>query len=255
MGLTIHWSFEAACGGKAVQAKLQELRSACMDLPFENVGEPVWLRAEEIGKILADRDHPLCWAMIQAEESVAVEKTPSYERSMRVLPQEVIGFSTWPGEGCEEANFFLARYPASVRCDGRLIPTELAGWTGRSFCKTQYASTVSMPHFLRCHLTVIAALDRAKELGLSAKVSDEGDYWIKRDIAALAREVGDWNEMIAGLASALGAEGVAGISPITEHPDFAAMQEAGLKRPNTAACARKLAEIAKKLAPKAATST
>ena len=42
-------------------------------------------------------------------------------------------------------------------------------------------------------------LDHAKELGILASVSDEGDYWEKRDAKAPAQEVGDWNEHIAGL--------------------------------------------------------
>ena len=54
--------------------------------------------------------------------------------------------------------------------------------------------------------------------------------------------------MIAGLASALGAQSMAGVSPITDQPDFAALREEGLKKLHTGACARKLVEIAKRLA-------
>ena len=34
-------------------------------------------------------------------------------------------------------------------------------------------------------------------MGILEHVSDEGDFWEKRNVAALAREVGQWNAMIA----------------------------------------------------------
>jgi hypothetical protein len=40
-------------------------------------------------------------------------------------------------------------------------------------------------------------LDHAKQLGILKSVSDEGDYWQGRDIEALARNVGEWNETLA----------------------------------------------------------
>lgn len=43
-------------------------------------------------------------------------------------------------------------------------------------------------------------LDHAQELGLLNEAHDEGGYWQKRDLPALAKEVGDWNTMIAGWA-------------------------------------------------------
>ncbi len=250
MGLTIHWLFKSVGKRETVENQLTQLRSACLDLPFESVGELVWVPRAEIQKIADSRDHELRWAMIQAGEMIAVEKTGRSTSYCDVRPDELLSFSTWPGEGCEEANFFLARYPASVECDGRTIPTGFSGWRGRSFCKTQYASNVSVPHFLRCHLTVCAALEQAKSLKLLKDVQDEGDYWTKRDVAALAKEVGEWNEMIAGIAGALhDATGAEGIAPITEHPEFERLEHAGLRKPTTAMAAKKLAEIAKKLRP------
>jgi hypothetical protein len=50
---------------------------------------------------------------------------------------------------------------------------------------------------------VIRMLDHAKELGILKSVSDEGEFWEKRNIEDLSREVGQWNEMIAGLAGKL----------------------------------------------------
>lgn len=250
MGLTIHWSLKSTGSHQRVQGQLAEWRAACLDLPFESVGEIVWLRREEIQKVLDDRDHDLRWAMIQAGRSVVVDKTDGWTRYHDVPPDELIVFSTWPGEGCEEANFFLGRYAPSVDYYGRTIPTGLSGWCGQSFCKTQYASNVSVPHFLRCHLAVCAALEKAKALKLVKSVHDEGDYWTKRDVAALAREVGEWNEMIAGIAGALSdATGGGSVSPITEHPHFERLEHVGLQNPTTATAAKVMAEIAQKLRP------
>ena len=78
----------------------------------------------------------------------------------------------------------------------------MKGWYWSSFCKTQYASSPAaggVPNFLHCHLSVIRLLDHAKQLGILASVSDEGDYWEKRDVKALVQEVGEWNEGMAGL--------------------------------------------------------
>ena len=51
---------------------------------------------------------------------------------------------------------------------------------------------------LKCHLSLVALLDHAKEIGVLGDVSDEGDFFEKRDVQALVQEVGEWNEMIAG---------------------------------------------------------
>ena len=47
------------------------------------------------------------WLLIQAGQYVNDPRDEGY----RVAPTHVIAFSTWPGQGCEEANFGLCRYP------------------------------------------------------------------------------------------------------------------------------------------------
>ena len=250
MGLTIHWSLKSTGNRLRAEHQLAELRAACLDLPFESVGEIKWLCRPGIQKVLDARDHELHWAVIQAGQNVAVEKTSGWTRYQVLYPEELLCFSTWPGEGCEEANFFLGHYASYIDYYGRTIPTGRSGWCGRSSCKTQYASNVSVPHFLRCHLAVCAALEKAKALKLVKEVHDEGDYWTKRDVAALAKEVGEWNEMVAGIAGALSdATGISGLSPITEHPQFERLEHAGLQNPTTAMAAKMMAEIAKQLRP------
>jgi hypothetical protein len=106
------------------------------------------------------------------------------------------------------ANFGLCRYPGSLQVtdehgNPKRIRTGLAGWRWSSFCKTQYASNPECgggENFLRCHLSVVRLLDQAKTLSILADVSDEGDYWEKRDVKALVEEVGEWNTMLAAFA-------------------------------------------------------
>ena len=86
-------------------------------------------------------------------------------------------------------------------------------------------------HFLRCHLAVVKLLDHAKTLGLLGEVKDEGDFWEKRDVQALAKEVGDWNTMLAGWAGrfkdAFG-EGI--VSEIANFPNFEHLEAKGEQR-------------------------
>jgi hypothetical protein len=85
-----------------------------------------------------------------------------------------------------------------------------------------------MDHFVRCHLSVVRVLDRAKELGILGSVSDEGSYWENRDVKALVQEVGEWNDGIAALVGKLkdlfGGDITA---PITQFPDFEHLEARG----------------------------
>jgi hypothetical protein len=75
---------------------------------------------------------------------------------------------------------------------------------------------------------VIALLDFAKSLGIIEGVSDEGSYWETRDVEALAREVGSWNEMIAGFAGQLkDALGANVVSEIAKFPNFEPLEARG----------------------------
>ncbi|MCA9124928.1 MAG: hypothetical protein KDB11_32350, partial [Planctomycetales bacterium] len=78
------------------------------------------------------------------------------------------------------------------------------------------------------HLAVIRLLDHAQSLDILDEVSDEGDYWDKRDFPALAGEVGEWNEMIAAFAGEMKdwlGDDVK--SAITDFPDFEHLEAKG----------------------------
>ncbi len=231
MGLTIHYRLRSgACTPAAARQLVEQLRQRALDLPFQQVGPLVELTGDACNFDKRPRDDPHRWRLIQARESV-VRGPYHYD----VRPRHVIAFETQPGDGCEQANFGLCRYPAVIIIQHGTTPsmrlnTGLSGWCWGSFCKTQYASNPDcggVANFVRCHLSVVRMLDRARELGILAEVVDEGDYWQKRDVAALASQVGDWNEVIAaqlGQLKDLVGDGVEG--EIAKFPDFDRLQAA-----------------------------
>jgi hypothetical protein len=233
MGLTIHYKLHCDTrSANEAHRLVEELRKRALDLPFTEVGEVVELKGDACAFDRYDREHPHRWLLIQAGQFVEREGI-----HYSVMPKHVVAFSAWPGEGCEEANFGLCIYPGVLDITdprtgcARRLRTELSGWNWGSFCKTQYASSHGLDHFLRCHLSVIKMLDHAQQLDILASVNDEGDFWEKRDIKALAQEVGEWNEQMAGLVGQLkdmfGGDFQA---PITQFPDFEHLEAKGRKK-------------------------
>ena len=109
-----------------------------------------------------------------------------------------------------------------------IVPESFGEWG--SFCKTQYANQYGIKNFLRAHLGVVAMLDKLKELGFIIHVSDEGDFWQKRDIKALVEEIGSWDAMIAAFFGAMKdslPEGMTLEAPIADRPDFEHLEMKG----------------------------
>ena len=255
MGLTLHYKLKASGTDASARKLIEGLHQKAHDLPFKEVGKLVDLAGDECNFALRGKDDPLRWLLIQAEGSVSLGHLPgeSEYSSRRVAPTRMIAFTTWPGEGCEESNFGLCQYPAEV-IDPRhgKLKTKLDGWRSRAFCKTHYSSDPNcggVPNFLRCHLSVIALLDHAKQLGCLDEVSDEGGFWEKRNVEALVNEIGSWNQMIAAfggkLKDVLG-EGVA--MPIAEYPNFESLELAGQNQlpPEIEALARLIKSVSRK---------
>jgi hypothetical protein len=252
MGLTIHYSLSLPAKTiiPEVKQKLGTLRQHCLDLPFQEVGELLEFRGEtECNFDLRDREDPLRWFLCQADTTInfKYDRTGkpvpvhgwadgSYGRS--VLPEHVVGFNAYPGSGCEEANIGLSRFPKTVivgnKWSGKShrLPIEGGGgWSWHSFCKTQYANEHGLENFLQCHLSVIAMLDVAKRIGFDVVVNDEGHFWEKRDVHALVREIGEWDQLIAGLGGVLkDAAESAGMkleAPIFDRKDFEQLEMKG----------------------------
>lgn len=227
MGLTLHYQLKHSGPETTARRLVHQLHQAALDLPFKEVQDIVDLKGEacEFGK--RSQEDPLRWLLIQAEDSLKLDE----HRWLGVPPSRVIAFETWPGEGCEWANFGFCQYPATLEYEGQRLRTKLAGWRWQSFCKTQYASDPQcggMENFIRCHLLVVAMLDQAKTLGCLGDVNDEGKFWENRDVKALVNEVGSWNQMIAAFGGKLKDLLGDGIEmPIANYPNFEHLEFAG----------------------------
>lgn len=237
MGLTIHYKLKTSGTEASARQLVQALHQKAHDLPFKEVGDLVDLAGDECDYNKRGQDDPLRWLLIQAQGSVSLAHLPgrSEYSSCRVSPTRMIAFTAWPGEGCEESNFGLCQYPATI-VDPRhgKLKTKFSGWNFAAFCKSQYASDPQcggVPNFLRCHLAVIALLDQAKALGCLGSVSDEGGFWEGRNVEALVKEIGSWNELIAAFGGKLKDVLGGGVEmPIADYPNFEALELAGQKQ-------------------------
>ncbi len=237
MGLTIHYSLKSNTRSpKKARELVAHLRGRALDLPFAQVEDIVEMAGEACDHA-QNKQHS--WLLIQAGQYISRPAPGGGTYSYSVPPSHVIAFETLPGDGCESANFGLCRYPAITEVNDpdsphrkKRIRTGLSGWRWGSFCKTQYASNPEcggVEHFLRCHLAVIKMLDHAKSMDILEDVSDEGEFWENRDVRALARQVGEWNGMIAAFAGELkdmlGSDQVD--AEITKFPNFEHLEAAG----------------------------
>ena len=251
MGLCINWTVTAPATVSAKDAamSLTRWRQACLDLPFDDVSDLIHFKAAEIKSRLDDRADRHRWFLIQASTYVKVDPANDDAGSVSVDPVEIVGFTADPGVDCEPMNCFLARYPETHRLDGRVVRPAIAGWQGSSFCKTQYASGVASEHFLKCHLTVTAALDAAKSIGLLKSVTDEGEFWSDRDPVKLLKTVDRWNAGIAAFVGSMeDALGTKMEAPIKAHPGFERLEHLGANH-DTAAFARAIAAALKSSKP------
>ena len=83
-----------------------------------------------------------------------------------------------------------------------VIPAAHGVWS--SFCKTVYANNPEVGgwnNFQRAHLSVVAVLEHMQQIGFTVEVNDEGDFWKDRNLAALAKAVGESDAMAAGMAA------------------------------------------------------
>ena len=222
MGLTIHWSFKGPKTKTEAKAIIEKMRQRAMDLPFKSVSEIVRFKGEEAQFERDPQDSEHRWLKIMARETIwNKDQTIGWDCS----PKEIIGFQIDVAPGSEPMEIFLASYPKTIAVDGRRLRTNHAFWSGRGFCKTQYASDNrcgGVPNFLRAHLSVCRMLDCAKELGILESVSDEGDFFENRSVPALVNSVADWNSFIAAGVGALHGRGWHGRGTDSQLPGFRA---------------------------------
>jgi hypothetical protein len=231
MGLTVHYEFRAAASAASeVIERLSALRRRAVELPFDAVSELVRFGETDLTGPWPMRG--LAFPRLEDVVDVAArsERQDIYCRHTGIsgddrwrvdvplrFPVLAVGFSVAPGPGSEPAAFGLAT----------MRPPGTTGWSWHSFCKTQYASNHGEDNFLRCHQSVVAVLDAARELDFDVVVHDEGGYWESRDARALLMRVGDMNRIVARFAGAFvdhvrdaGADSRQVQGEIFQHPDF-----------------------------------
>jgi hypothetical protein len=178
----------------------------------------------------AARDESCRWLLTQARRLAVIGEGYHF-----IEPIHVFAFSSWPGEGCEVANFGLARYPDMIETADGPLATALDGWSWQSFCKTQYASNMTVggtANFVHCHVTMIRLLDHAKAMGIVESVKDEGHFWENRDVKALVEIVGRWNNQIAAIVGQFKDQWPGKIisAPIAEFPNYEHLEMDGHRK-------------------------
>lgn len=202
MGLAIHYSFKSVLANlDDVRTLVETTRQVASGLEFQRISELIELHGDEADFQNSSVDDPLRWLKVRACEHIA---DPNGQ-VVAIQPTDIFAFTTEPGADCAPASFGLCRYPRGY-CPGsrsrtgkRQLPTYLKDWRWRSGCKTQRASGGGMANFLHCHLRLIGLLDFVRDTGLvNLQVSDDGGYWVNRDVAKLAQAVIEWNEALHG---------------------------------------------------------
>jgi hypothetical protein len=184
------------------------------------------------------------------------------------------GSDGWPRFDYDKYSNFVRKNGISLankwKNETRSVPTSLKGWSWSSFCKTQYASNPEcggVTNFLRAHISVVTLLEKIGKLpGVKAKLNDEGEYGpcvnsrgtpegqkprYRRhkglySPALLAKEVGQWNEMVAAFVGGLGDSiGQSMAAPIKEFANFEQLEFRGAKQKNVGEFLKALASLKK----------
>jgi hypothetical protein len=112
--------------------------------------------------------------------------------------------------------------------------TPAANGQGGSFCKTQFANDPRLggwENFVKAHLSVLAILEKMQDLGFELRVVDEGGFWEKRDLSALAKGLGQYDAIVAagaGMLKDIASESGQSVeSPMSGRPDFEHLEAKG----------------------------
>jgi hypothetical protein len=228
MGLTIFYNFEFRGRKVELLEKLKSLKSNFEDMPVQSVGEILEIKHASVefgfgryrGTAYDERD--LGFTMLHSYfDETADEKNLDgiimriggtsnagklpprkrqryfnlikcadeiYQHRIERITRSGNGvvLRVDVGEGCEQFVLMLGRIG-----NGKL-------WRGTRFTKTQYAT-----HFTRCHMAVIQMLDACEKAGILKGVRDEGEFWEKRDMGVLAKNINLSTETIRAITSAM----------------------------------------------------
>lgn len=189
MGITISFRFNSPSA--TVWHGIDQLQAITQDLPFKYVGEVIELVGEQCNHQNSDNEELLVLKIQAVAKRIEQGKLQKYK------PDHIIGFTVIPGEGCEFMTVFLAHY------------RELGeNWQSESYCKTQFATEVGIPHFVFCHTAIVSFLDQAAKIGLldtslDSPVIDEAEYWEQRNLKKLASKAQLEQEKIENMGTLL----------------------------------------------------
>jgi len=238
MGLSVCYELRANVGADEARRLVQALHDFAIALPFQHVMDIAELQPSDAEDDLDPEDRH--WLQLFGTQFGRKQRNDGEDYWVEIPPKHAIGFGIRVAEGAETAQIGLAAHPAVVEkdMDGRteLIETGLAGvYSWAQCCKTQYAGLQQFggeENFLKAHLALVELLDHARELGMDVQVHDDSGYWDDRDQDRLARQLHEWNGLIAAFAGQLkdklgtGENGVQ--APILTAPDFEHMEAEGL---------------------------
>lgn len=250
MGLHICYQLNLAASTSEAEAasRVTQLHDAALDLSFARVSDVVRLTRETLGELpklqglafqrLEDVAHVAAFftheelysravGITQYSVSASEENTLTFH-SIEVPPDvEAIayGFGLAVGNGSEPAALGVVQ----IRPPGQAV----SDWSWHCCCKTQYASLQGDENLVRCHHSIVAALEAAQSLGFQVTVRDETGYWESRDASQLIRAVTDMNRLVATLAGKFtdaarnaGVDSRAIQGEIFKHPDFERLETA-----------------------------
>ena len=183
MGLTVHFKLAASKGCNEEQAKkfVEAMRRVALRFYIEGL-------VDNVLAITADAKTLRRFANEWLILPVPGQKNTS--TGVEVSPTQGFIFCVAVGKDCEPLWLGLCRYPPKVLQGGRELPTRLGNkWRLSGFSKTQYASLHGWEYFQRCHCVVIEILFALRSLELRVRITDEGDYWPRRSLTALRRNV------------------------------------------------------------------
>lgn len=228
MGLTVHFKLTPPPDTDAARAHelVRQMRQRAQGFKQRGRVDAVWPIGHD--------SKALRWA--EEYKTVPHPWKPGQQSSIDIPAAEGFLFFVGVGEDCEPLRLALCRYPKTVIMGGRRYRTGLKGWQFSGFSKTQFASLHGWEHFLRCHTAVIDLLHGMRRLGLGVEISDEGDYWPGRSVAALRKELDQMNGVVAAAAGAMkdfyeAAEGESRVqSPIFMHRQFERLEAEGATR-------------------------
>lgn len=189
MGLTVHYELQLSLNRDDATREMFLLHQRVEQLPVQSVSP---LGVCNKPKIID--------GFSAGDEEVLYSGQYGDTQYVRVHPDWACGFHANIGPGCESLSFQLYGYPATVRAPShslrksyRVLKVNRPNLTGYGFCKTEYAGSPQHggpENFLKCHLTVIRALEIAKSFGLLIRVKDESGYWDSMELRDLLQASG-----------------------------------------------------------------